>query len=82
MADMNELLTRIEKLESSGRERGWVLAGLIICMASLAVGTHPRKPGVVEVRQLVVKDASGNVVTRLGGTTSIRVLSCWEPIRV
>ena len=68
MPEINELLVRIEKLESSRRRRGWAAVVLLVTLAGFAVWVQTRKPGVVEAREFVVKDASGNVVARLGGT--------------
>jgi hypothetical protein len=66
MSDVNELLKRIQKLESTNKKIRFV-AGASILVALVALGFGLRNRSKIEVNEVLIRDQSGDIVARLGG---------------
>jgi hypothetical protein len=66
MTETSDMLARIEKLESENHKIKWAcLIAVFVVLGSLIVA-HTRNKGKLDVTDLIVRDASGAIIARLG----------------
>jgi hypothetical protein len=68
MSEPDQLLIRIERLESQARNTRLVggLSIFLVCIVALAVAV--REPRTITIREVILKDDYGNAVARLGSS--------------